>query len=217
MHEQEMRTTVNAAMLVAAFPATYEIPAQEAGAVAAELFAPRQWTEFISLRCGTETIAIPARLHFIRADDGPLSTNGSTNDEAWLLLRALQTRSNDGFERQRATRDLLAAPQPWAAPFLLLLMGEYIVEILEDILNAMSPELEQMLRACIAENETFWATIKRRIASYWNVYYRHAAGNQGRKHCLWADYPGFHLIRLLEARPFATRAGLLTASSTGSS
>ena len=78
---------------------------------------------------------IPARLHFV---SGGLQLTQS--DEAWLFARALQTRSNDGFERQLAARDLLPEIRPWAAPFIVALIGEYIVEILDDIAAALTTE-----------------------------------------------------------------------------
>lgn len=111
----------------------------------------------------------------------------------------MQTRSNDGFERQRAARDLLIKLEPWGAPFIVALIGEYIVEILEDISNAMTPKLERTLGAYIVENEAFWTTTKRRVVSYWNAYYRSNGASELRRAYRRDEYIGFKLIGRLES------------------
>ncbi len=111
-------------------------------------------------------------------------------EEVRRFVRALETRSNDGFERQRAARDLLVTMEPWGAPFILSLVGEYVIEILEDIASAITPENEQILGTFITQNEAYWNTIRRRVASYWNVYYRSYPRTK---------YVGFELVKRLEA------------------
>ncbi len=136
---------------------------------------------------------IPARLHF--ASDRLQLTQ---SDEAWRFARALQTRSNDGFERQRAARDLLADLPPWAAPFIVALIGEYIVEILDDIATALTPENTSMLAAFIVKNEAYWITTKCRVVSYWDVYYRSDRSIEMRRGYRRDEYVGFKLIDRLE-------------------
>jgi hypothetical protein len=122
--------------------------------------------------------------------------------DAWLFTRALQTRSNDGYERQRALHDLLADAQPWAAPFIVALIGEYVVEILDDIYAAMTTEIEQTIHTFIAYNPNYWNTIKRRVTSYWNVYYRArwlGGPNRAERR---DEYVGFRLIQQIEAAAY---------------
>ena len=110
----------------------------------------------------------------------------------------LQTRSNDGFERQRAARDIIADLQPWAAPFVVALIGEYIVEILDDIYAALTPGNAQTLAAFIVQNEAYWSTTKRRVMSYWDVYYRSRGSSETRHSYRRDEYIGFKLIDRLE-------------------
>ncbi|RPF72128.1 hypothetical protein [Aurantiacibacter spongiae] len=122
----------------------------------------------------------------------------------------MQTRSNDGFQRQRAARDLLNDLEPWGAPFIVALIGEYIVQILDDIAAALTPENAQTLGSYIAQNSGYWQTTKRRVTSYWNVYYRSELASGSRPK--WArdfrplfkknEYVGFRLIERLEAAAF---------------
>jgi hypothetical protein len=142
----------------------------------------------------SETILIPARLDFASNCLALLES-----DEEWRFVRALQTRSNDGFVRQRAAWDLLSSIDPWAAPFIVALIGEYIVEILDDIFGALTPELERMLAAFIVDNEPFWATTKRRVTSYWNAYYRVNWASETRRVYRHEEYVGFKLIQRLES------------------
>lgn len=158
------------------------------------MLATEQWTERFSVRSGEQSIRIPSRLRFTHKQ-----TRLNAGDEAWAFARALQTRSNDGFERQRAARDLLMELEPWGAPFIVSLIGEYIVEILEDISNAMTPEIERTLGAFIVKNEAFWATTKRRVASYWNAYYRSSSASDLRRAYRRDEYVGFKLIKRMDA------------------
>jgi len=187
MNDEGMLTVIDAPMLAAALPVEHRQAAQSAGLDVARLLAPRQWTERFAVEVESQKVLIPARLHFASH-----RLTLAESDRAWLFARAFQTRSNDGFERQRAARDLLKGLQPWAAPFVVALIGEYIVEILEDISAAMTPELEQMLGGFIFHNKAFWNTTERRVASYWNVYYRW--GSECRRTYRRDEYVGFELV-----------------------
>lgn len=197
MSDQEMLTAIAGPMLAEAFPVEYRSEAMSAGDAAARLLAPRQWTERFPVQVGAQRVLIPARLHFM-SDRLPLTES----DEAWPFARALQTRSNDGFERQRAAADLLAGLQPWGAPFIVALIGEYVVEILDDIAAALTPELARTLGTFIVCNEVYWNTTKQRVASYWNAYYRARWLNEYGRAERREEFVGFRLIQQLEAAAF---------------
>jgi hypothetical protein len=197
MSNEDMLIELDGSMLAAAFPTGHRQAALLAGHEAARLLAPRQWTERFAVRVEAETVVIPARLHFA-SDRLALAET----DAAWSFVRALQTRSNDGFERQRAARDLLRNADPWFAPFIVALIGEYIVEILQDVSEELTPELERTLGAFIRDNEAFWARTKRRITSYWNAYYRWSRASELRQAYPRDRYVGFTLVDRLEAAAF---------------
>lgn len=192
-----MLTSIDGPMLAKAFPSEYQSAAMSAGNAAACLLTRRQWTERFPVQVGAQRLLIPARLHFTT---DRLSLMES--EEAWPFARALQTRSNDGFERQRAARDLLADLQPWGAPFIVALIGEYVVEILDDILEALTPDLTRILGAFVIGNQAYWNTTKRRVTSYWNVYYRARwLSEQGRAERR-DEFVGFRLLQQLETAAF---------------
>jgi hypothetical protein len=100
--------------------------------------------------------------------------------------KCLEARSNDGFQRQRAVQQLLGEVQPWSAPFIMALIGEYVVEILRDIHNGLTPQASAILADLICANPSYWQLSRQRVVSYWNVYYR----AQFRR----SDYVGFKLL-----------------------
>ncbi len=192
-----MFTEISGEVLAEAFSLKYRLEAVSAGNAAASLLATRQHRERFVVNVEGHQVRIPARLHFA-SERLPLSNS----DEAWLFARALQTRSCDGFERQRAALDLLTDLRPWAAPFIVALIGEYVIEILDDISDALTPKNANTLAAFILANEGYWDTTKRRVASYWNEYYRLYRCSEKRYAYPRHEYIGFKIIDLLEMAAF---------------
>ncbi len=184
MVDLAMLTNINGLMLADAFAPAHRSMALSAGEAVVRALISRQWTERFAVQTEGQAVLIPARLYFAT---GRLRL--SKGDPAWGYARALQTRSSDGFLRQAAARDLIGDFQPWAAPFIVALIGEYIVEILEDIAAGLTPEMTPVLAAFIAENPAYWRTTKCRVMSYWDAYYRHGG----------YDMPVMHVTLMEEA------------------
>lgn len=71
-----------------------------------------------------------------------------------------------------------------------------MIEILDEIHDALTPRLAQMLAASILENDALWRITRCRVMSYWNCYYRDnliPARNFSR-----ADYVGFCIVAQLD-------------------
>lgn len=192
MTDQQMQIEISGYTLAKAFSSKHGPAALIAGNVVSRQLAPRQLAKQFVVQAEGQSVLIPERLNFV-SDDLQLTES----EDAWLLARALQTRSNDGFQRQRAARDLLTDLQPWAAPFIVSLIGEYIVEILDDVAAALTHESTQTLGTFISHNQAYWNTTKRRVMSYWNEYYRWQGAQSGGAHRR-DQYVGFKLIAELE-------------------
>jgi hypothetical protein len=185
MNHPQMLTEIDVSQLADAFPMSMRTNAVEAGKVVHGLLDPRQWAKQVSLLVGGEKILVPRRLRYSEAQ------SASSNDGRIAQMAAcLQTQSSNGFDRQRALRSLLPAVQPWSAPFVVTLIGEYVVEIIEDIAGATTPSNVDAMISFISENCDYWQLTKQRVASYWNAYYRHKYTK--------LNYPGFQLVRTLE-------------------
>lgn len=190
MNAHEITTKVK---LAAAFPVEFRAQASLAATDAAKRLHQLQVGERFCVKMGRETVWIPTRLYF--ASDQPKLAE---NSDAWRFARALQTRSNDGFERQRATQDLLVKLEPWAAPFIVALIGDYVVEILDEIDSGITLGAEQTLAAFISENPDFWNIVMQRVASYWDVYYRaRRLGDHSGRVEQRCEYVGFRLTKRL--------------------
>lgn len=136
-----------------------------------------------------ECLRIPYRVYFHpkEMDDLGLELDGTAS----VVLLCIGTRSHDGYSRERFLRALLARPASWVVPYVLALIGEYVVEIMQPIIEAW-PSLDHRAYAAFArDNGPFIALTRRRVLSYWDCYYRPAMPLD--------DYPGMRLLRLLDA------------------
>jgi len=115
---------------------------------------------------GGDTLTIPRRLYVDRGllwDDTRRDATG--RGIAWCL----GTRHHDGHVREACLTRLLAAPQGWMAPFIVHLVGEYVVEIVERIEAALpdfAPDMRAALAAFGRENPRYLNTIESRTISY---------------------------------------------------
>jgi hypothetical protein len=109
-----------------------------------------------------------------------------------LLLSCMYTRHHDGHVRQRHNAHLLNSDRTFVVPFVVQLVGEYVLEILIDIqvglinLNTAGSSERTRFGQFGAENPDFLARTISRIASYWGCYYRWNFPNLD-------DYPGMQL------------------------
>lgn len=181
----EMHTCLSADLLGEAFPQSLQMLATEAAIYGSVQLQASQWTEQFEVLLGGETIRIPARLRFRNNHD-----DEALRGDIRLMVRCLRSRSSDGFERQRAVRDLLRDIQPLAAPFIVALIGEYLVEILDDIADAFGESVPDPIIEFLSENPAYWFLTKQRVSSYWNVYYRRSTRKK--------DYVGFKLTRQID-------------------
>jgi len=113
------------------------------------------------------------------------------------VYACLYTRHHDGHTRQRHLRSILSLSEGYVAPFVIRLVGEYVIEILVDIQEGLSDleshESRRMQYATfVAANPSFMDLISARVVSYWNCYYR-------SDYLDLADYPGFQVISLLRS------------------
>jgi hypothetical protein len=138
-----------------------------------------------------ETLTIPSRVYYFQ---GILWNIGGERtplerDIAWCL----GTRHHSGYVREECLRRMLAAPQPWMAPFIVQLIGEYVVEIVEPIaaaLPTLAPEMQAALAAFVRDNPRYLKTIDSRAVNYWSYGYRHAYPQR-------AAYPGLVAVAYL--------------------
>jgi hypothetical protein len=95
-----------------------------------------------------------------------------------VVAAAIYSTHDDGFVRQRQLGTLLEADEPWTAPFIAQLLGEYVIEICRDIERFAQtefrrrPAMRENLSAFFRENRCFTSLTRQRAITYWSCYYR---------------------------------------------
>ena len=105
------------------------------------------------------------------------------------LLDCLLTRHHSGFVREQSLRKILSSDHDWIPAFVVQLVGEYIVEILEVIRENVHDLNPEPYRRFLINNPMFVELTRSRVESYWNCYYR----SHRRE-----DYAGFEIVRFID-------------------
>jgi hypothetical protein len=186
--------------LITAFPAELAGDAQAVLAVMPDARLPPHAPFAVALE--GRQVVIPGRLY---NDEPPADAVASLSSRQRQLLHCLYSRHCDGVVRQRHLEKVVGSTDPWVVPFIVQLVGEYVVEILVVIRDALrflaTPGTCGHLAygQFIVDNPAFFARVQRRVVSYWSCYHRGGyASFQG--------YPGCTLLDLLRSAA-SDRAG----------
>jgi hypothetical protein len=134
-----------------------------------------------SVKIGDELVWIPYRIYHDPASIDSTSLSQMQRE----LLACLLTRHHDGFIRHANMIKVLDCDREWVPPFIIQLVGEYVIEIVHSIrdrVNCLNPDL---YKAFLMANPAFYGITKARVMSYWNCYHR----EQRRE-----DYAGFQVL-----------------------
>ncbi|WP_037974001.1 hypothetical protein [Streptomyces sp. NRRL WC-3742] len=177
--------------LIAAFPAELAGDAEAVLAVMpASRFAPHG--SFPVVVQG-EQVSIPERIYNGEPVAGAVE---SLSRRQRQLLHCLYSRHHDGRVRQRHLAEVAGSADPWVVPYVVRLAGEYVLEILVDIRDALR-DLDApgagMYGRFIVDNPEFFARTQRRVVSYWSCYYREGV------HASFRGYPGCTVLDLLRS------------------
>jgi hypothetical protein len=128
-----------------------------------------------------EELNIPKRVYY----QEPLLLKGiQLSGQTGLVASCLGTRHHNGFVREKCLAQLLRADDLWVAPYVIQLIGEYVLPIVE-IIEASIPQFAaQIYCTYIGENPAHYKITQSRAASYWDTYHRIA-------HPRWHSYPGY--------------------------
>jgi len=149
-----------------------------------------------------EILQIPVRLYYPRNE---LLAVASRQDDQGLIAACLGTRHADGYVREACLRRLLPVQQPWAVPFILHLLGEYVRQIVQLIdLHFQHADLTMYL-PYLRQNPTLLRDIERRAVSYWDAYHRHQCPQ-------WSEYTAHRAFLALRAA--SARAGQCLEATT---
>ncbi|MEU0168355.1 hypothetical protein ABZ214_23330 [Streptomyces iakyrus] len=186
--------------LITAFPAEL---ARDAKAVLAVMPDSRlQPHASFSVAVEGQQVLIPERLY---NDEPPTDAVESLSSRQLQLLHCLYSRHCDGMVRQRHLEKIVGVTDPWVIPFVVRLVGEYVLEILVVICNELRDLTTPGARGHLAygqflvDNPAFFARTQRRVVSYWSCYHRGT-------YTSFQGYPGCILLDLLRSAA-SDRAG----------
>ena len=159
--------------LITAFPAEL---ASDAEAVLAVMPDSRlQPHASFSVAVESQQVLIPERLY---NDEPPTDAVASLSSRRQQLLHCLYSRHCDGMVRQRHLEKIVGSTAPWVVPFIVQLVGEYVLEIqvviCDELRDLATPGTPGHLAygQFIVDNPAFFARTQRRVVSYWSCYYR---------------------------------------------
>jgi len=130
----------------------------------------------------TEQLSAPSRVYY--QSDRLHSLIRSSTGDTKILAQCLGSRHWDGFVREECVRQLMLCDRPWVVPFVVQLLGEYVLEIVHAIASALPSVNRSTYGEFARENPELVAITGRRITSYWDCYYR-------RQYLNVREYPAF--------------------------
>lgn len=145
-------------------------------------------THFLSVRVGNEILEIPYRIYLNEAN---LSKAEGLVAIQSKILFCMCTRHHDGRIREQSLRRIILSKNDWVAPYVFLLSGEYIREILDLILQNLNELDINIYREFVSANPDLYKKTRQRMVSYWNCYYRHEYPDPG-------EYAGFRLFKFFD-------------------
>lgn len=120
----------------------------------------------------SEVVHIPYRVYF---EEPQSAYENALTPLQRLILHAVFTRHHNGYVRQQRLRTLLGSVNEyeWVMPFIFQLLGEYVIEILDDIDQRIREIDHDLIRRFCIQNPAFMKITESRVISYWNEYYRY--------------------------------------------
>ena len=138
---------------------------------------------------GGDQLRIPARIYNAEPDWASVRSLGPVEQS---IVACLYTRHHDGRVRERALAHISNLNEAWVAPFVIQLLGEYVIELVEQAASILAQEPKSVYGSFLRENPEFLRLTMDRATSYWNEYYR----QRFRKR---EDYPALRAIATLMA------------------
>lgn len=149
---------------------------------------------------GTDEVTVPYRIY---NPEPERSAEDALSPDQQAILACLYTRHHDGRVRERRLKEVVTSDADWVVPYVVCLIGEYVVEIAADIHEALShldtgDHRRDTYKRFVQANPAFIDLVEARAMSYWSCYHRarfpRRAASPNRD-----DYPGLAAVRVLRS------------------
>lgn len=142
-------------------------------------------SHFFAVTIDGAALKIPYRIYY---DDSALSHLTGLIQVQQDIVNCIFSRHYNGFVRQKCISKVITSNYSWTIPFIVQAVGEYVIEILQDINDKINLIDKTNLRNFLLDNKEFYKLTQNRVASYWNYNYRLQFPNK-------ADYVGFKILK----------------------
>jgi len=113
-------------------------------------------------------MSIPYRIYH----DPTKTSKDLLNSQQEQLVDCLFTRHSDGFVRQKYLAKIIGLNKTWVVPFVVQLLGEYVIEIIRVIEENLGKLDISVYKSFLDANPEFLILTEQRVASYWDCYYK---------------------------------------------
>ena len=118
---------------------------------------------------GQEKLEIPQRVYYKSPDS---LTNSKFTPKEQEILNCLFSRHDNGFIRQESVRNIIGSNNNWTVPYIVKIIGEYVIKILNDINTSFEIINKSNLISFVQQNPEFYNRTRSRVGSYWDCYFR---------------------------------------------
>jgi hypothetical protein len=98
------------------------------------------------------TLKIPYRIYYQESNLSQVKRLSPLQNE---ILYCFYTRHHDGYIREQCLKKIINSTNPWIAPYLVQLIGEYVIEILEVIYQRQNEISHELYREFLENNHDF--------------------------------------------------------------
>ena len=141
-----------------------------------------------SVRVGRDQLEIPYRIYYSEKN---LTEKPHFSQLQKDILNCLFSRHHSGFIREECIKKIVVSDYIWVPPYVLRLLGEYVIEILHLIHNHLDSLNFENYIEFIRYNSEFYELTRQRMISYWNCYYRNQFFNK-------KGYVGFQIFEFFD-------------------
>lgn len=143
--------------------------------------------KFFEVSIDNEIVRIPYRTYIIEANS---LDKYNLSQIQKMVISCFFTRHHNGYVRERNLRKIILCNEHWVVPYVLELIGEYVIEILNVIYENIEKLDTDLYRNFILRNKYQCTLIRQRVFSYWNCYYR-------SEYPIVTNYVGYKILRHL--------------------
>ena len=145
------------------------------------------------VRVAGEVVHIPSRIY---SPEPPVEMLDALDNGVRTVLTCLYTRHHDGHVREKHLRGVISSSADWVPPFVVQLLGEYVVEVHRVIESNLDCLGQQSYARFVGENLAFMELTKQRVISYWNCYFKRVTSKV-------QDHGAFRVLEALESGQLA--------------